>query len=213
MYGAGMKGGTGATPLFGTPLAARLDVLCTRPLLAPLGGSLPSQESLREGWKRRPQGAALLRRGLAQGTRFMQLLRGQYGPVRSLLTVTHFLGRTAAKSWVSPKTGAPAPPPPRPPSLNGVTLKDVWTDIPPVRHWKFKSKNRRANALSTKILDRVIDMSTDPGDLVIDSFGGSGTTFVVCESKHRHWIGSEIDFAEDIVHRLEGDGIPPAQEW
>ena len=100
-----------------------------------------------------------------------------------------------------------------PPSLNGVTLKDVWTDIPPVRHWKFKSKNRRANALSTKILDRVIDMSTDPGDLVIDSFGGSGTTFVVCESKHRHWIGSEIDFAEDIVHRLEGDGIPPAQEW
>ena len=36
---------------------------------------------------------------------------------RSLLTGTHFLGRTAAKSWVSPKTGAPAPPPPRPPSL------------------------------------------------------------------------------------------------
>ncbi len=34
----------------------------------------------------------------------------------------------------------------------GVTLKDVWTDIPPVRHWKFKSRNRRANALSTKIL-------------------------------------------------------------
>lgn len=31
---------------------------------------------------------------------------------------------------------------------NGVTLKDVWTDIPPVRHWKFKSKGRRANALS-----------------------------------------------------------------
>ncbi|MBY0496392.1 MAG: site-specific DNA-methyltransferase [Cyanobacteria bacterium] len=30
----------------------------------------------------------------------------------------------------------------------GVTLKDVWTDIPPVRHWKFKSKSRRANALS-----------------------------------------------------------------
>ena len=92
---------------------------------------------------------------------------------------------------------------------NGVTLQDVWTDIPPVRHWKFKSKNRRSNALSTKILDRVIDMSTNPGDLVIDPFGGSGTTFVVCESKHRHWIGSEIDFAEDIVHRLEGNGIRP----
>jgi site-specific DNA-methyltransferase (adenine-specific) len=89
----------------------------------------------------------------------------------------------------------------------GVTLKDVWSDIPPVRHWKFKSKNRRANALSTKILDRVVEMSTDPGDLVIDPFGGSGTTYVVCESKHRHWIGTEIDFAHDIIARLEGNEI------
>ncbi len=85
----------------------------------------------------------------------------------------------------------------------GVTLKDVWTDIPPVRHWKFKSKSRRANALSTKLLDRVIEMSTNPGDLVLDPFGGSGTTYAVCESKHRHWIGTEIDFAEDIKVRLE----------
>lgn len=90
---------------------------------------------------------------------------------------------------------------------NGVTLKDVWTDIPPVRHWKFKSKARRANALSTKILDRVINMSTEPGDLVVDPFGGSGTTFVVCEAEHRHWIGAEIDFAPEIVDRLESDEI------
>ena len=90
---------------------------------------------------------------------------------------------------------------------NGVTLKDVWTDIPPVRHWKFKSKNRRANALSTKILDRVIIMSTEPEDLVLDPFGGSGTTFVVCEAKHRNWIGAEIDFAPEIVDRLEGGEI------
>lgn len=89
----------------------------------------------------------------------------------------------------------------------GVTLKDVWSDIPPVRHWKFKSKNRRANALSTKILDRVVEMSTVPGDLVLDPFGGSGTTFVVCESKERSWIGMEIDFAQEIIDRLETDEI------
>jgi site-specific DNA-methyltransferase (adenine-specific) len=89
----------------------------------------------------------------------------------------------------------------------GVTLKDVWSDIPPVRHWKFKSKGRRANALSTKLLDRVIEMSTEPGDLVLDPFGGSGTTFAVCEATHRHWIGSEIDFAPEIVTRLETDDI------
>lgn len=85
----------------------------------------------------------------------------------------------------------------------GVTLKDVWTDIPPVRHWKFKSRNRRANALSTKILDRVVEMSTVPDDVVLDPFGGSGTTFAVCENKQRRWLGTEIDFAADIVDRLE----------
>ena len=90
---------------------------------------------------------------------------------------------------------------------NGVTLKDVWTDVPPVRHWKFKSKNRKANALSTKILDRVIEMSTNPGDLVLDPFGGSGTTFVVCEAKQRRWLGVEIDYAQEIIERLETDDI------
>ena len=89
----------------------------------------------------------------------------------------------------------------------GVTLKDVWTDIPPVRHWKFKSKGRRANALSTKILDRVIEMSTVRGDLVLDPFGGSGTTFAVCERKAREWIGIELDFTSEIIDRIEGGEI------
>lgn len=90
---------------------------------------------------------------------------------------------------------------------NGVNLKDVWTDIPPVRHAKFKSSNRKANALSTKLLDRVIEMSTLPGDLVMDPFGGSGTTFSVCEKKDRNWIGIELDFAPEIVERLHNPSI------
>ncbi len=89
----------------------------------------------------------------------------------------------------------------------GVNLKDVWTDIPPVRHWKFKSKVRQANALSTKVLDRVVEISTVPGELVLDPFGGSGTTFAVCELKGRHWIGIEIDFAKVIASRLEDGDI------
>ncbi|TGL07002.1 DNA-methyltransferase [Leptospira levettii] len=89
----------------------------------------------------------------------------------------------------------------------GVNLKDVWTDVPPVRHRKFKSENRKANALSTKITDRVIEMSTLPGDIVLDPFGGSGTTYISCENKHRHWIGIEIDYADDIKDRLESDDI------
>lgn len=90
---------------------------------------------------------------------------------------------------------------------NGVNLKDIWLDIPPVRHQKYKSKDRRANALSTKILDRVIEMSSQVGDVVLDPFGGSGTTFAVCEHRGRHWLGIELDFAEVIRDRLRSDEV------
>lgn len=90
---------------------------------------------------------------------------------------------------------------------NGVNLRDVWVDIPPVRHWAFKSKHRKANALSTKLLDRVIEMSTVEGDIVLDPFGGSGTTFAVCEKKARRWIGIEWDFADVIAARLSDPSI------
>ena len=61
----------------------------------------------------------------------------------------------------------------------GVSLTDVWTDIPPVRHSKYK--RRDANALSLKLMDRIVSISSDPGSLVLDPFGGSGTTFAAAE--------------------------------
>lgn len=89
----------------------------------------------------------------------------------------------------------------------GVNLKDIWTDIPPVRHRKFQTEGRNANAISTKLLDRVVELSTNEGDLVVDPFGGSGTTYAVCEKKHRHWIGTEIDFAQAIKNRLSDSSV------
>ena len=89
----------------------------------------------------------------------------------------------------------------------GVNLMDVWTDVPPVRHWKFKSPKRKANALSTKILDRVVEMSTVEGDVVLDPFGGSGTTFAVCEKKNRRWLGMEIEATDVIIERLESTDL------
>ena len=87
---------------------------------------------------------------------------------------------------------------------NGVTLKDVWTDIPPVRHSKFKPPGRNANALSTKVVERAIGMSTLPGDTVLDPFGGSGTTYAVCEQRDRRWIGIELADVCAIRERLNG---------
>lgn len=86
---------------------------------------------------------------------------------------------------------------------DGVNLTDVWTDVPPVRHWKFKSKKRSANQLSTKILERAIHLSTVEGDIVLDPFGGSGTTFDVAQSHARFWLGSEIENCDVIIERLE----------
>ena len=93
----------------------------------------------------------------------------------------------------------------------GVNLTDVWDDVPPVRHAKFKSEKRKANQLSTKLVSRAIEMSTTNGDLVLDPFGGSGTTFDVCESRHRHWIGVELEDYDLIVDRLTTDTIAQHQ--
>jgi DNA methylase len=91
----------------------------------------------------------------------------------------------------------------------GVNLMDVWDDIPPVRHWKFKSKKRKTNQLSTKLLFRVVELSTTPGEWVLDPFGGSGTTFDVCERTGRHWTGIELESCDVIIERLEKDRLRP----
>ncbi|MEG9294958.1 site-specific DNA-methyltransferase [Mangrovibacillus sp. Mu-81] len=83
---------------------------------------------------------------------------------------------------------------------NGVTLSDVWSDIYPVRH--SSSKNRKFNELSVKLLDRVISMSTKQGDVVLDPFGGSGTTYAVSELLGRKWIGFELGNCEIIKERI-----------
>lgn len=42
------------------------------------------------------------------------------------------------------------------------------------------------------LLARIIHLSTDPGDLVMDSFLGSGTTAAVAQKMGRKWIGIEL---------------------
>lgn len=92
---------------------------------------------------------------------------------------------------------------------NGVNITDVWLDIPPVRHAKYKKRNG-SNELSIKLLDRIIEMASKEGDLVFDPFGGSGTTYAVAEIKKRRWTGVEIGPVADIIdrfHNLEQDRL------
>lgn len=84
----------------------------------------------------------------------------------------------------------------------GVNIADVWYDIPPVRHSKYKGR-KDGNELSIKLLDRIIEMSTNENDLIFDPFGGSGTTYIVSELKKRRWIGVEIGPIGDIIKRFK----------
>ena len=65
------------------------------------------------------------------------------------------------------------------------------------------SKKRKANALSTKLVSRAVAMSTNEQEVVLDPFGGSGTTFAVCEQLDRRWIGVEIESCDVIIERLK----------
>ena len=86
----------------------------------------------------------------------------------------------------------------------GFNLSDVWSDLSPVRHPRYKS--RAGNQLPLKMLDRILDIATNPGDLVLDPFAGSGTTLVAAELKGRRWLGIEIVELDPILSRLRDLG-------
>ncbi len=46
-------------------------------------------------------------------------------------------------------------------------------------------------------------MASNPGDTVLDPFGGSGTTYAVAEIKGRKWLGCELGPVDDILARFE----------
>lgn len=78
--------------------------------------------------------------------------------------------------------------------------EELWDDIPPVRHSKYKT--RGANELAPILLERVIAFSSNPGDLIIDPFGGSGTTFFAAEKLQRRWLGIELGDTVPAIQRL-----------
>ncbi|MBE9124996.1 MULTISPECIES: DNA-methyltransferase [unclassified Coleofasciculus] len=78
--------------------------------------------------------------------------------------------------------------------------EEMWADIPPVRHRRHKK--RVPNELAPIMLERIIAMASNPGQIVVDPFGGSGTTFYAAEKLHRYWIGSEIGDTAPAVERL-----------
>lgn len=90
-------------------------------------------------------------------------------------------------------------------------LEEMWTDIPPVRHKQHKK--RGANELAPIMLERIIAMASNPGQIVIDPFGGSGTTFYAAEKLHRYWLGTEIGDIQPAVRRLTDLANGQVEDW
>ncbi len=73
----------------------------------------------------------------------------------------------------------------------GQALGDLWTDILPVVSWSTERvgyDTQKPEAL----LERVMALASDPGDLVADFFCGSGTTPAVAEKLGRRWIACDL---------------------
>ena len=75
----------------------------------------------------------------------------------------------------------------------GKPYGDVWGDVPSFQ--QIPTAGERVSYPTQKteaLLERIIQASSNEGDLVADFFCGSGTTLAVAEKLNRKWIGSDL---------------------
>lgn len=85
----------------------------------------------------------------------------------------------------------------------GTLVSDVWTDIYRIRH--AKRRDEHPCQLPIHLLERLILMVTDEGDIVLDPFIGTGTTAIAAKRLGRQYVGIDIDekYIEISLQKLE----------
>lgn len=73
----------------------------------------------------------------------------------------------------------------------GAKPKDVL-EIPTLSNSSWEKTSHKTQK-PVELLRRIILSSTHENHLVLDPFGGSGTTYAVAEATNRQWIGSELE--------------------
>ena len=81
----------------------------------------------------------------------------------------------------------------------GRPLGDVWIDIPPINS-QARERMGYATQKPLALLERIIQASSDPGDVVFDPFCGCATTMEAAHKLGRRWIG--IDIAIHAIKRV-----------
>ncbi|HYJ90168.1 MAG TPA: site-specific DNA-methyltransferase [Pyrinomonadaceae bacterium] len=69
---------------------------------------------------------------------------------------------------------------------------NIWTDIS-VPFWSMPENTDHPTQKPEKLLAKIILASTNPGDLILDPFAGSGTTAVVAKKLNRRFVAIESD--------------------
>ena len=75
--------------------------------------------------------------------------------------------------------------------MPGVPLQDLWTDLPPINS-QAKERLGFQTQKPEALLERIINASSNEGDVVLDPFCGCGTAIAVAERLKRRWIGIDI---------------------
>ncbi|MGH7388914.1 MAG: site-specific DNA-methyltransferase [Candidatus Rokuibacteriota bacterium] len=76
--------------------------------------------------------------------------------------------------------------------MSGMPLQDLWTDIAPVNSQAFEAQDFPTQK-PEPLIERILRVSSNPGDLVLDCFVGSGTTAAVAQKLGRRWIACDIN--------------------
>lgn len=74
----------------------------------------------------------------------------------------------------------------------------------------FKERTAHPCQMPEAVLERILRVSSNPGDLVLDPFAGSGTTLAAAKRLGRRYVGIELssEYAERIRQRLNDIGEP-----
>jgi adenine-specific DNA-methyltransferase len=101
-------------------------------------------------------------------------------------------------------------------------LGDIWTDINITNLYQEGGVDFKNGKKQEELIRRFIEMSTNEGDLVLDSFGGSGTTGAVAHKMKRRWIMVElgehcythiVPRLQKVIDGTDTGGITKAATW
>lgn len=81
----------------------------------------------------------------------------------------------------------------------GVGIQDIWLDFRDAHNQNIKITGYPTEK-NPNLLSRIIQASSNPGDLVLDCYAGSGTTMAVADELQRHWVG--VDFSPEAISTI-----------